>query len=114
MQTFELTPLASGLNDDQWERSITRDPCRIVAETEQDARDGAALAFGIAARAVRGRKTGFTPWYLPQLVEVRQIEHPGDPYLKPGHVVTDEWVIDLARPLDIDTREHLAFVASLR
>jgi len=112
MKTFELTPRAATLDDRDWDCSISKARCHVMADDETEARLDATLAFGIAARIERPwGATRHNPWSQSRLVEVREVIHPGDPHLTPGHVVTDEWVIDLDRPLDIQTRQLLALAS---
>lgn len=72
MQLWRLTPI--DLSDPHWEASVYRAPVTVRAETEERAREIAALAFGTAVRVWPSKGPRYVPWRHTALVACRTLE----------------------------------------
>jgi hypothetical protein len=113
MYLFAVSPKDALLDHRDWALSTSKNSWYVFAKDEWNARMDVSICCGIAARRDKG-PTRHNPWTQDNLVECRVVDHPGDPFIKPGFVVSEHWVYDLEDPYGPMSRDHLELIQELR
>lgn len=78
MPTFRLCPTDGGIDDKDWVASTYRGICHVGATDEKEARQLAAMTFGIGISHTGG-KLPVCPWKQPHLTDCVEVHAIGAP-----------------------------------
>jgi hypothetical protein len=78
MSTFRLGPTQEGIDDKNWVASTYKGVCHVGAKDEKEARQLAAMAFGVGTSRTGG-KIPVCPWKQPHLTECVEVHSIGAP-----------------------------------